>query len=58
MDRQAWRKLSDSGKMDCVGLILGEEGLPRLFMVRRKFPFPEIVEFKLVAEEQDDLAYG
>jgi integrative and conjugative element protein (TIGR02256 family) len=57
-DRQAWRKLSASIKADCVGLVLGDPELPRVFFVRRNFPLPEIEELPLLVTEGEDLLFG
>lgn len=57
-DRQAWRKLADFAKADCVGVILGALNSPRVFVVRRKTPLPEIAECRLFSEEPDDLVFA
>jgi len=56
-DRRAWRKLADSGRADCIGLILVPV-LPRVFLVHRSPPFHKVVEASLFADEPDDLVFG
>jgi integrative and conjugative element protein (TIGR02256 family) len=57
-DRQAWRKLTEAGRADFIGIILGSPIVPRVFLIERKPPAPRVTEFPLFAEEPNDLVFS
>lgn len=57
-DRAAWRKLTAANKSDCIGVIVTENPLPRVFLATCRKPFSSVIELRLVGDAGADVLFA